>query len=148
MRLKNEALSQSLSRKGRSILITIVAALSISLLAQQSAIPSSLRGGIKADKETIKIALVMQEQGWIYIMPEPKSPQAAWGNKDGRTTWYVGYWKNTKSGETSDSTPRLVNGKYVGDGQGGPGWRRGGSPSAPTKLLWLLSKCGGVPPRG
>jgi hypothetical protein len=116
------------------------------LTAQQNVIPPCLRGGIKADQETIKIALAMQEQGWEYIMPEPKSPQAAWGNTDGRTTWYVGYWRNSKTGETSSSTPKLQDGKYVGDGSGGPGWRRGGSPPPPTKLQWLLSKSGGISP--
>lgn len=120
----------------------------ISLMAQQSEIPSSLRGGIKVDQQTIKTAIAMQEQGWEYIMPEPKSAQAAWGNPDGRTTWYVGYWRNSKTAETSSSPPKLKNGRYVGDNSGGPGWRRGGCPSLPSKLEWLLSSSGGIQPRG
>ena len=29
-------------------------------------------------------------------MPQPKSRQAAWGNGDGRTTWFYGFWDNEK----------------------------------------------------
>lgn len=129
-------------------ILILLATIVLTTGAQQAAIPPSLRGGIKADLQTIQTALVMQEQGWEYIMPEPKSPKAAWGNTDGRTTWYVGYWRNTKTGETSFGTPKLRGGKYAGDGSGGSGWRRGGSPPPPTKLEWLLSTSGGIPPRG
>lgn len=106
-----------------------------------------LRGGIDAGPEIIAIAQDMKKQGWVYVMPEPKSPQAAWGNGDGRTTWWVGYWQNTKTEETSAATPSLVNGVYRGDGKGQRIWRRGGSPSSPTKLQWLLSTGGGIKPR-
>jgi hypothetical protein len=116
------------------------------LLSQE--IPSELRGGIQADNATIQKALEMKRQGWTYIMPEPKSAQAAWGNRDGRTTWWVGYWTNEKNGETSSAEPVLKNGKYVGDGHGVRVWRRGGSPSLPTKIEWLLSTSGGIKPRG
>lgn len=111
-----------------------------------SQIPPELRGGIQADSPTIQKALEMKAQGWIYIMPEPKSAQAAWGNRDGRTTWWIGYWENSKANETSLTEPTLQNGKYTGDGQGEKVWRRGGSPSAPSKLEWLLSTSGGIPP--
>ena len=135
--------------KSKVIAISLLLAeTALTLFAQQGVIPASLRGGIKVDQQTIKTALAMQEQGWEFIMPEPKSPQAAWGNTDGRTTWYEGYWRNTKTGESSSSTPKLQAGKYVGDGSGSPGWRRGGSPSPPTKLEWLLSTSGGIQPRG
>jgi len=112
-----------------------------------SQIPPELRGGIQADSATIQKALDMKAQGWIYIMPEPKSAQAAWGNRDGRTTWWIGYWENGITNETSSTEPTLQNGKYTGDGQGGRAWHRGGSPSAPSKLEWLLSTRGGIPPR-
>jgi len=117
------------------------------LFGQESPIPATLRSGIKADQKTIETALAMQRDGWEYIMPAPKSAQAAWGNTDGRTTWYVGYWQNSKTNSTSSSVPKVKNGMYVGDGLGGPSWRRGGSPPAPNKLEWLLSKSGGVAPR-
>lgn len=135
-------------KMARLIFAASLVAFVFSTMAQQSVIPSSLRSGIKVDQQTIKTALAMQEQGWEYVMPSPKSPQAAWGNTDGRTTWYVGYWQNSKTGENSNATPQLKSGKYVGDGAGGSGWRRGGSPSAPTKLQWLLSTSGGIEPRG
>jgi len=115
------------------------------LLSQE--IPTELRSGIKADNTTIQKALEMKRQGWIYVMPEPKSAQAAWGNRDGRTTWWVGYWTNDKTGETSSIEPVLNNEKYVGNGQGVRVWRRGGSPPPPTKIEWLLSKSGGIKPK-
>jgi hypothetical protein len=102
----------------RRVFAVFFCALLISALRAQE-IPLELRGGIQADNATIQKALDMQKHGWAYIMPEPKSSQAAWGNRDGRTTWRVGYWTNEKTGETSSSEPALNNGKYVGDGQGG-----------------------------
>jgi hypothetical protein len=114
---------------------------------QAQTIPSSLRGGISADQATIAQALEMQNQGWVYTMPEPKSAKAAWGVRDGRTTWWVGYWTNTQTKQTSSAMPTAVDGKWVGDGQGKPGWKRGGTPRAPTVLEWLLSKSGGVKPQ-
>jgi hypothetical protein len=115
------------------------------LLPQE--IPAELRGGIQADSATIQKALEMKKQGWTYVMPEPKSAQAAWGNRDGRTTWWVGYWTNDKTGETSSAEPVLKDGKYVGDGHGVRVWRRGGSPLPPMKIEWLMSKSGGIKPR-
>ncbi len=109
-------------------------------------VPSSLRGGIPADQATISQALEMQKAGWVYTMPEPKSKKAAWGVRDGRTTWWVGHWDNTLTKQTSAATPTRVDGKWVGDGQGSGGWRRGGSPGAPSKLEWLLSRTGGIKP--
>lgn len=117
----------------------------ISLVYSQ--IPAELRGGIQADSATIQKALEMKRQGWTYNMPEPKSAKAAWGVRDGRTTWWVGYWMNSKTNETSSVEPTIQGGKYAGDGQGGRSWRRGGSPSAPSKLEWLLSTGGGILPR-
>jgi hypothetical protein len=129
--------------------ICVVAVLWVAILATalySQEIPSELRGGIQADSAIIQKALEMRKQGWAYTMPQPKSPQAAWGNHDGRTTWWVGYWTNEKTGETSSSGPVLKNGNYAGDGQGSRRWRRGGTPPAPTKIEWLLSKSGGVKP--
>jgi hypothetical protein len=111
-------------------------------------VPSELRGGIQADNATIQKALEIKKQGWTYIMPKPKSPQAAWGNRDGRTTWWVGYWINEKTSETSSTEPVLTNSKYIGDSRGSLGWRRGGTPPPPTKIEWLLSKEGGIKPLG
>jgi len=125
-------------------------ALTLLLFAQSlfaTEIPASLRDGIKADQKTIDTALAMQEQGWEYRMPRPKSNQAAWGNGDGRTTWWNGYWINEKTKQNSNGTPKLKEGVYAGDGLAQSGWRRGGSPRFPNKLEWLLSKSGGVAPR-
>jgi len=111
-------------------------------------IPSFLRQGISANKATIITAVKMYLQGWRYTMPEPKSAQAAWGNYDGRTTWFYGYWHNIKIEAVSSSTPILKsNGRFVGDGQDQRNYyRNGGSPRWPTKIEWLLSESGGVEP--
>ena len=117
--------------------------------AQQTiSIPSSLRGGnIQCNQATIDVALELTQQGWQYVMPEPKSAQAAWGNTDGRTTWFTGYWINKTSQKTSMETPiKNASGSYIGDDRGYRGWRRGGSPAMPTQLEWLCSLSGGVPP--
>jgi hypothetical protein len=67
-------------------------------------------------------------------MPVPKTKQAAWGKRDGRTTWFVGYRINIKTQSTSSSQPaRDDKGQFTGDGNGGPAWRCGGSPLAPMK---------------
>ena len=111
-------------------------------------LPAFLRGGIQADAGTQKTAVEMYLQGWRYTMPVPKSPQAAWGNGDRRTTWYYGYWYNAQTDEVSVATPTLKqNGRYLGDGQNHRNyWRNGGSPPFPSALEWLLSKSGGVKP--
>ena len=74
-------------------------------------------------------------------MPRPKSSKAAWGNSDGRTTWWSGYWMNTLSGRASMEQPSEAD-AYRGDGIK-PGWRRGGSPANPTDIQWLCSESGG-----
>ncbi len=116
-------------------------------LAATTSVPPPLRGGIDCDNATIALALELSQQGWVYIMPQPKSPQAAWGNRDGRTTWWIGYWADEQTNATSVAQPkRDTNGRYVGDGLGRPRWRRGGSPPLPTKFEWLCSRSGGIPP--
>jgi len=111
-------------------------------------IPDFLRSGIKANKSTIKTAVEMSLQGWHYTMPIPKSSQAIWGNSDGRTTWWKGYWYNNKTKKYSRDTPqKQSNGHYYGDRQNDNGnWRNGGSPNYPSKIEWLLSSSGGVKP--
>ena len=100
------------------------------------------------DKTTLQTALDLKHAGWTYVMPRPKSPQAAWGNRDGRTTWYVGYWTNLKTGSTGSLQPTADNrGRWLGDGKGLQPWRRGGSPSPPTAIEWLCSTSGGIMPR-
>ena len=118
-----------------------------SAISSSTAGPSTLRSGINANQRTIDKALKMQEQGWVYTMPRPKSAQAAWGNSDGRTTWWPGYWRNSKTGEHSATTPRLKGQTFQGDGRQQANWRRGGSPRPPSKIEWLLSKAGGIRPR-
>jgi hypothetical protein len=112
-------------------------------------IPPELRkGDFSCDKATIQTALELKHAGWTYIMLQPKSAQAAWGHRDGRTTWWVGYWTNGKYGATSSTQPKKdAEGKLKGDSRGFRTWRRGGSPPTPTKVEWLCSESGGVPPR-
>ncbi len=111
-------------------------------------IPDFLRQGINADKYTLVIAVEMHLQGWRYTMPSPKSAQAAWGNNDGRTTWWNGYWYNNKTKKYSRSTPgKQKNGYFYGDNQNDKDYyRKGGSPGYPSKTEWLLSSSGGVKP--
>ena len=111
-------------------------------------IPSFLRQGIKVDRQTLVIAIEMYLQGWRYTMPSPKSSQASWGNHDRRTTWWHGYWNNTKTNKFSRITPdKHSDGYYYGDGQNDKGyWRNGGSPGTPSKIEWLLSSSGGIFP--
>ena len=99
-----------------------------------------LRPGISASDKDILIACEMYEQGWTYTMPVPKSSKAAWGVTDGRTTWYSGWWYNSKTDKYSDTTPRKSsNGLYLGDGQNSANtWSRGGSPSRPDIYMFLL----------
>lgn len=134
--------------KARLASIALAFVCVFSSLPAASPIPSGLRSGIVCDDATIAAARALTDQGWVYTMPRPKSPQAAWGNRDGRTTWYVGYWTNAKTRATSSKQPtKDPDGNYVGDGLGGPSWRRGGSPPPPSKIEWLCSKDGGIPPR-
>lgn len=111
-------------------------------------IPSFLRGGISANKQILVSAVEMYLQGWRYTMPKPKSSQACWGNHDGRTTWWKGYWYNNKTHKYSRRRPeKQSNGYYYGDDQNDKDyWSNGGSPGRPTKIDWLLSSSGGSKP--
>jgi hypothetical protein len=111
-------------------------------------IPSFLRQGINVQRATLVTAVEMYLQGWRYTMPRPKSTQASWGNSDGRTTWWYGYWYNNQTGRYSNTTPQKKQGGYYkGDSQNQKGmWRNGGSPRYPSKVDWLLSDGGGVRP--
>jgi hypothetical protein len=75
-----------------------------------------------------------------YVLPEPKSKAAKWGNTDTRTTWFPGYWKNEKTDATSVSQPKKPG--LVGDGQEKPKWRDGGSPGPANWVEWLCSREG------
>ena len=100
------------------------------------------------DQETLQKALELKRAGWTYVMPQPRDARARWGNDDGRTTWWIGYWTNERNQMTSASQPqRNGSGQWVGDGKGIRSWRRGGSPLAPTKIEWLCSRSGGITPQ-
>ncbi|HLX94546.1 MAG TPA: hypothetical protein VKU37_02255 [Verrucomicrobiae bacterium] len=59
----------------------------------------------------------------------------------------VGYWINKNNQDTSSTQPQKdASGQSTGDGNGVHTWRRGGSPPPPTKIEWLCSDFGGVPP--
>src|SRR5712671_3249502 len=66
---------------------------------------TELRGGISCNDATTQTALELKRAGWTYNMPEPKSAKAAWGVRDGRTTWWVGYWTNERNNSTSSIQP-------------------------------------------
>lgn len=106
----------------------------------------SLRSGVNASAADIELASKLKSLGWEYTMPRPKSAQASWGNSDGRTTWWNGYWLNHKTNRHSSRTPSTSD-DYKGDGIVNRGWRRGGSPRRPTMIEWLCSTSGGIPPR-
>ena len=106
----------------------------------------SLRSGVNASAADIELASKLKSLGWEYTMPRPKSAQASWGNSDGRTTWWNGYWVNRKTNRYSLTTPSSSN-EYKGDGIENRGWRRGGAPRRPTMIQWLCSTSGGIPPR-
>jgi endonuclease/exonuclease/phosphatase family metal-dependent hydrolase len=109
--------------------------------------PGALRavdGGKQAPAADVAAATKLVAAGWRYVMPEPKSKAAKWGNKDTRTTWWPGYWKNA-SGATSVAQPAEAD-KYAGDGAAKPAWKDGGSPKTPTWVEWLCSESGGVMP--
>jgi hypothetical protein len=117
----------------------------VSVTIYAADIPDFLRQGIDATPEQIAVAVEMYNQGWRYTMPEPKSAKAAWGVRDGRTTWYYGWWKNKKTGAYSSITPhKNENGEYIGNGTNDSGsWRRGGSPGRPDVYMFLFSPSGG-----
>ena len=131
----------------RTVLFALVTCLVI--LCRPTALgltpPPTLRQGVDCSQSDISIAQELVTQGWHYLMPMPKSPQAAWGNRDGRTTWYVGYWVGPNGALSQSQPSKDSNGVYVGDGLGSAGWRRGGSPRFPTKIEWLCSRNGGPP---
>ena len=105
-----------------------------------------VRSGGSPSNEELLTAKRLIAAGWVYVMPRPKSAQARWGNSDGRTTWYNGYWQNRDNDRVSRSQPSPANG-YKGDGQDDRGWRRGGSPRFPNIIEWMCSRSGGVEPR-
>jgi hypothetical protein len=117
----------------------------LSFFVHAADIPDFLRQDVNATPEQITAAIEMYNQGWRYTMPEPKSAKAAWGVRDGRTTWYCSWWKNEKTGAYSSITPRKNEaGEYTGNGTNESGsWRRGGSPGRPDVYMFLLSSSGG-----
>lgn len=129
--------------------LTLIAVSCTPADASTNSIPAELRpGNFSCGNSTIQVAVELKHTGWSYIMPEPKSHQAAWGNPDGRTTWWVGYWVNRRTGASSFTEPKKNStGEWIGDGNGLPAWRRGGTPPPPSKVEWLCSSYGGVPPR-
>jgi len=106
---------------------------------------NQLRAGRNATEKEIKTACEMLSQGWKYTMPRPKSAKAGWGISDGRTTWWYGYWYNSKTSQYSQITPKQTkSGLYLGDNQNKIGsWRNGGSPAEPDIYMFLLSDVGG-----
>jgi hypothetical protein len=109
---------------------------------------ANLRNGVSSSEAEILAACEMYEQGWTYTMPRPKSSKAAWGVSDGRTTWFNGWWYNSKTKKYSDTTPKKSSsGLYLGDKQNSSNtWSNGGSPGRPDVFMFLLSGSGG--PRG
>ena len=114
------------------------------------AVPSELRScSCAINNGAVRTALDLKHAGWTYVMPSPKSRQAAWGNYDRRTTWWPGYWSNARTGAVSESQPyKGDRGQWLGDGRGGRAYyRNGASPRPPTEIEWLCSTEGGILPR-
>jgi hypothetical protein len=138
-----------------ALLLACLLAAPIPLRAQQPAQQGAAasRAGLRAcrcspDPTTVQTALELKGAGWTYVMPQPKSKQAAWGNRDGRTTWFYGYWTNLKTHSTSSLQPvKDAKGQWIGDEKGVAAWRNGGSPRTPTQVEWLCSEFGGVDPQ-
>ena len=95
----------------------------------------------QASSDEISEASSLAIQGWRYTLPVQKSAQAAWGNRDGGTTWYYGYWNNILDGAYSEKKPgKQSDGKWAGDYQNLSGYYRGGgSPPYPTPIEKILS---------
>jgi len=95
----------------------------------------------EASVATVNTALRLKAHGWRYIPPRPKSPQAAPDNPDRRTTWYLGYWHNTKTGATLQHVPKGSTRKETpfSDPTAPTRWRTGGPPPPMTPLQQLLS---------
>ena len=86
------------------------------------------------------LAAELRAAGWTYVLPEPKSKAAKWGNTDTRTTWWPGYWRNDRTNRTSVTEPAKPG--WMGDGAEKPKWRDGGSPGPVSWVEWLCSKEG------
>lgn len=105
-----------------------------------------LRSGVEAAASEVATARALVSRDWGYVMPRPKSAQARWGNGDGRTTWWNGYWVNRRTRTHSARQPNARD-DYAGDGAAASGWRRGGAPRRPSVVEWLCSKSGGILPK-
>ncbi len=103
-----------------------------------------LRKGIDASPSDRELAVALIQAGWVYVMPSPRSPSAAWGKTDGRATWNRGYWVNASRGTFSKSQPESGDG-FAGDGIDHRGWDRRGTYPEPSAIEWLCSKSGGPP---
>ena len=116
------------------VLLLVLALATAPLNAQTTnSIPSQLRkGNFECDQPTIQAALELKVAGWTYVMPEPKSSEAAWGNSDKRTTWWIGYWTNRVTKTITSAPPKPGDkSRRGGDGNGARQWRSGGSPQPP-----------------
>jgi len=96
-----------------------------------------------ASKKDEALAKKLRDAGWEYMLPYPKSKAAAWGKKGGTTTWWPGYWRNTKRGTTSRAQPE--GGELAGDGKPAPAkddYTKTGAPGRVTWVEWLCSAQG------
>ena len=99
-------------------------------------VPKPLGFEAGAPEAERRLADALKQAGWAYEFPQPKSKTAKWGNFNGATTWWPGYWVNAKSGATSASQPAASD-SFKGDGLPKPAWRKGGSPKEPSWVEWL-----------
>jgi len=93
-----------------------------------------------ASRQDQEAARKLRDAGWEYMLPYPKSKAAAWSKKGGTTTWWPGYWRNTKLGTTSRSQPDGSGLK--GDGKPVPAkdeYTKSGAPGRVTWVEWLCS---------
>ncbi len=101
-------------------------------------VPKPLGYAAGAPAADQQLANALKSAGWSYEFPQPKSKTAKWGNFNGSTTWWPGYWVNSKTGGTSAAQPTASD-AFKGDGLPKPAWRKGGSPKEPSWVEWLCS---------
>ena len=86
-----------------------------------------------------RAADALRAAGWEFLVPYPKSKAAKWSSKGGNTTWWPGYWRNAKSGETSRAQP--AGATLKGDGKPAPSGSDYAKTGAPGRVTWVEWLC-------
>ena len=92
-----------------------------------------------APRKDEALAKKLRDAGWEFMLPYPKSKAAAWGKTGGTTTWWPGYWRNSRLGTTSRSQPDGSDLK--GDGKPAPTKDDYTKTGAPGRVSWVEWLC-------